>query len=296
MGSPEQLRDGLQAGAIAGLRYCPRALWQPASRAAGALMGAHPAPPVRQWMLNAEVMTGSRPSAGQVRAAVVSWARTQVVSMQLPRWSPGRIAAAVSWDPAALDLLRTAAGSRGAVVALPHMGSWDLAGAWVAGQGLPVTTVAERLPDPQFDLFVRTRNRLGMRVHANTETGVMRHLLDDVSSGRLVCLVADRDLSGSGIATHWRTARGAVDGRIPPGPAHLAVLTGAALIGAACHYTDPTHMRIDFSPVLEPPPTGSSRRRAGALTDRLAEWFSMRIRDHVLDWHMFQPFFDGVRP
>lgn len=294
--SARGFRYGVGAAATGSLRYCPRALWQPLSQAGGAVMGVHPATPVRQWMLNAEVMSGVRPGAAQVRAAVASWARTQVTSMQLPRWSPARIASAVSWDPDALGRLREAFEAGGAVVALPHMGSWDLAGAWVAGRGMPVTTVAERLPDPEFDLFVRTRNRLGMRVYPHNDPRVMRHLIDDVTSGRLVCLVADRDLSGSGIPIHWRSARGPVAGRIPPGPAHLSVMTGAALIGASCHYTDPTHMRIDFSPVLEPATAGTAHRRAEMLTGRLAEWFSMRIRDHVEDWHMFQPVFEGVRP
>lgn len=290
------LRHGLETAVTAGLAYCPKAVWRPVSVAGGTLMGARPARPVRQWMLNAEVMSGSRPSPRQVREAVESWARTQVTSMQLPRWTPDRIASSVTCDPVALKRLRAAFEGRGAVVALPHMGSWDLAGAWVARQGMPVTTVAERLPDPEFDLFVRTRNRLGMRVHGHRDPAVMRSLVDDVTSGRLVCLVADRDLSGSGIPIRWRSARGPVPGRIPPGPAHLAVMTGAVLIGAACHYSDPGHMRIDFSPVLEPPTSGTARSRAGVLTGRLAEWFSMRIRDHVEDWHMFQPIFDGVRP
>ncbi len=54
---------------------------------------------------------------------------------------------------------------RGLVLALPHLGNWDAAGAWLAGQGYTVTVVAEPLEPPElFDWFVDTRRQLGMRV------------------------------------------------------------------------------------------------------------------------------------
>ena len=54
---------------------------------------------------------------------------------------------------------------RGVVLALPHMGNWDQAGAWVTGTGDPFTTVAERLkPESLFDRFVAYREGLGMEV------------------------------------------------------------------------------------------------------------------------------------
>ena len=49
-------------------------------------------------------------------------------------------------------------GRSGAIVALPHMGNWDLAGAWACLTGMPVTTVAERLrPESLYDRFVAYR-------------------------------------------------------------------------------------------------------------------------------------------
>ena len=46
----------------------------------------------------------------------------------------------------------------GAVLALPHLGNWDFAGAWLARQGYTVTVVAEPVEPPElFDWFVETR-------------------------------------------------------------------------------------------------------------------------------------------
>ena len=79
--------------------------------------------------------------------------------MSRPRSSPGSF---VTGD----QLLRDAvAAGNGVILALPHMGNWDHAGAWLAGTGVPFTTVAERLkPESLFERFVEFRESLGMEV------------------------------------------------------------------------------------------------------------------------------------
>ena len=60
-----------------------------------------------------------------------------------------------------------AASGHGVILALPHLGHWDLGGAWLARQGYQITVVAETLDPPElFDWFVATRTRLGLRVLA----------------------------------------------------------------------------------------------------------------------------------
>ena len=50
----------------------------------------------------------------------------------------------------------------GAVLALPHLGNWDFAGAWLALQGYRVTVVAEPVEPPElFEWFVETRAASG---------------------------------------------------------------------------------------------------------------------------------------
>ena len=64
------------------------------------------------------------------------------------------------------DAFRAAlAGPRGVVLALPHSGNWDQAGAWCGATGACFTTVAERLqPESLYDRFVAFRESLGMEV------------------------------------------------------------------------------------------------------------------------------------
>jgi phosphatidylinositol dimannoside acyltransferase len=57
------------------------------------------------------------------------------------------------------------AAGRGVILALPHMGNYDLAGAWLIARGAgPVTVVAERLrPESVYDRFVAFREGLAWR-------------------------------------------------------------------------------------------------------------------------------------
>ena len=112
------------------------------------------------------------------------------------------------------------------ILSLPHMGNWDHAGAWLAGTGVPFTTVAERLkPESLFERFVEFRESLGMEVIPLTggEQPPFKILAERLRSGGVLCLLADRDLTASGIEVEFFGS----PARMPAGPAALAVDTGA---------------------------------------------------------------------
>lgn len=285
---------GLRASALASVGYLPPVLWRPAARLGGEIVARRPPRPIRQWQLNAAVMTGSRPDRAMTAAAVRSWSRTLVTSMQLAHWSARRIDESVRIDPEALAVLLREHRSRGVVLALPHMGSWDLAGAWAARRGLAPSVVAEALPDGQFEVFVRARERMGMTVHGHRDEGLVPALLGDLDRGHSVCLVSDRDFSRHGVPMTWPTARGRVSATMPAGPAHIAAATGAALIAVASHYDGPRTMVLELSDPIDLG-VGPRARQVSRGTQALADWFAARIRDHVVDWHMLQPFFPEVR-
>ena len=54
---------------------------------------------------------------------------------------------------------------RGAILALPHSGNWDMAGVWLAQNHGTFTTVAERLkPESLYNRFLAYRESLGFEV------------------------------------------------------------------------------------------------------------------------------------
>ncbi|MDT0303318.1 phosphatidylinositol mannoside acyltransferase [Streptomonospora wellingtoniae] len=184
---------------------------------------------------------------------------------------------------------RIMAGGRGVVAALPHMGNWDLAGAWVTRYGIPLTTVAERLePEPLFERFVSFREHLGMEVLPLTggtahSAGVLaRRLL----RGRFVCLLADRDLTESGVEVELFGE----PARLPAGPAVLADRTGAALVPVSLWY-EGGRMRVHVHEEVAPAGGDSRADRVRATTQRLARVFEQAIAEHPQDWHMLQRVF-----
>lgn len=180
------------------------------------------------------------------------------------------------------------ASGRGAVVALPHSGNWDAAGAWVAAMGWPMTTVMERLkPEGVYRRFVAFRERLGM--HILPAKGGPRPPLDvlteRIGQGHVVPLLADRDLSARGVPVTFFGA----PTRMPPGPALLAIRTGAPLYVASMWYEPDAPCGRLIGPLeLPEPDTGSLDGRVRALTQRIADHLAASIAGHPQDWHMLQ--------
>jgi phosphatidylinositol dimannoside acyltransferase len=235
---------------------------------------------------NLALTTGRPVDDHLARAAVRSHLRNVYEMLALPGWPPGEVLARIETVNEAG--MRAAYASTGAVVALPHSGNWDLAGAYAEFTGMPVTTVAEELAGPEFAAFVAFRERLGMRVLSHRDPAVVSELIADVRVGRLVCLLGDRDLPGRGIPVQW--AGHPVT--MPPGPALVARRTGAALVPIVCQFT-PRGMRIVFG---DPVPHRSGRDGLVAMVQEVADFFVRTIATQPEDWHMMQPFFPIAEP
>ena len=218
------------------------------------------------------------------RDATRSYFRYWHEAFRLPSWSRSRIVDSVVTSNE--QALRSAyAAGAGAVVALPHMANWDHAGAWACLTGMPVSTVAERLrPEALFERFVAYREQLGMQVIAlSGEQNPMGVLSRALSDGRLVCLVADRDLTGQGVEVRLLGE----SARLLMGSALLARRTGAPLFAVTLSYEGPL-LRVEFSDRIE---VAAGRAGLVAATQAVADRFSAGISAHPVDWHMLQPVF-----
>jgi phosphatidylinositol dimannoside acyltransferase len=171
---------------------------------------------------------------------------------------------------------------RGVVVVLPHSGNWDMAGLWFVAHHGVFSTVVERLaPEALYQRFVDYRAALGFDIVPLTGAGSPTpRLLRRLRAGGVVCLLADRDLTGAGVAVEF--FGGAA--RMPLGPARLAVATGATLLVVGCWFT-PDGWGIRFHPPV-PVPDRSAVMQA---TRTVADCFATDIAAHPQDWHMLQP-------
>ncbi|MQS34693.1 phosphatidylinositol mannoside acyltransferase [Streptomyces katsurahamanus] len=219
------------------------------------------------------------------KAGMRSYMRYWMESFRLPVWSAERVRRHVTIDDAHYLTDGIAAG-RGVIIALPHLANWDLAGAWVTRTlNTPFTTVAERLkPESLYDRFVAYRESLGMEVLPHAGGAAFGTLARRLRAGGLVCLVADRDLSSSGVEVKYfgETAR------MPAGPALLAQQTGALLLPVTLWYGDEPAMHGRIHPPVEVPETGTRAEKTSAMTQALADAYATGIAEHPEDWHMLQ--------
>ncbi|MEU7554124.1 phosphatidylinositol mannoside acyltransferase [Streptomyces sp. NPDC044571] len=219
------------------------------------------------------------------RAGMRSYMRYWMESFRLPAMDPQRFATDVEIKDE--HLLREAiASGRGVIAALPHLANWDLAGAWVTRHvGVGFTTVAERLkPESLFDRFVAYREGLGMEVLPHNGGATFGTLARRLRSGGLICLVADRDLSASGVEVDFFGAAA----RMPAGPALLAQQTGAVLLPVTLYYGDTPKLYGRIHPEVEVPKAGTRTEKTAAMTQAVADAFAGGIAEHPEDWHMLQ--------
>ena len=213
--------------------------------------------------------------------AMRSYMRYWCDTFRFPDWSPQRVRETVSVTNEHL-LIDAIASKTGVIVALPHAGNWDHAGAYFCGQGIHLVTVVEHLkPEKLFLKFLGYRQAMGMEV-LPLDGRVLGSLAQRLRQGALVALIADRDLSRSGINVNFFGG----PARMPAGPALLALKTRAPLITAFVSYTE-SGIHIDFNEVLLPT-SGSDEAKVSETVQRMANYFEEGISKHPEDWHMLQ--------
>jgi len=218
-----------------------------------------------------------------MRASVASYARYWREAFRLPSMDLRALAARLDAVFVGAEHFAAAhAAGRGAVMALPHSGNWDMAGVWLAQNYGTFATVAERLkPESLYDRFIEFRESLGFEVLPLTggDRPPSEVLCERLRANTFVALMADRDLTRSGVPVEFFGE----PTRMPAGPAKLAIETGAPLYPAHVYY-DGADCVVQIEDALD---TSSGDVRA--ITQALADRFAVNIAAHPQDWHMLQP-------
>lgn len=170
---------------------------------------------------------------------------------------------------------------RGVIMAVPHMGSWDMAGSYAGALGYPITAVAERFPGSLNDAVVRTRQRFGLDVITLGRSAV-RAITKALEANSIVALLCDLE-QGPGVTVRFFGRRSIV----PGGPAAIALKTGAPLMPAYQYATIPGHHHVH----LDPPLAFASGDTKESLMQRVVSRFEDFIKERPEQWYAFRPMF-----
>ena len=216
------------------------------------------------------------------KAGMRSYLRYWIDTFRLNKWSKEFIIQNTTVQNE--HLLRDPIKSKqGCLVVLPHAGNWDHAAAYFCSTGINLSTVAEKLkPEAIFLKFLEHRQSIGIEV-LHTEQKVIPILLERLNEGKLVALVADRDLSKSGVEVEFLNGTA----KMPSGPARLILNSKAAFISAYITYTK-TGINIEFQEIGPIPTAGTENEKITALTQLMANNFAKGIKQTPVDWHMLQ--------
>jgi lauroyl/myristoyl acyltransferase len=170
---------------------------------------------------------------------------------------------------------------RGVILALPHMGSWDMAAAYGAALGYDMLAVAERFPGSLDEAIIRNRNRFGLGVISVGRSAV-REIREALSLNRFVALVCDLE-QGPGVEVEFFGRRSIV----PAGPAAFALKAGAPVLIVHTYATSPGHYRVVVEKAPEWPPDETNARVMQSIITR----FESYIRARPDQWYAFRPIF-----
>jgi KDO2-lipid IV(A) lauroyltransferase len=211
-----------------------------------------------------------------------SYLRYWFDTFRLNKWSKSRIIETtfVIRENLLRDPVET---KKGCIIALPHAGNWDHAAAYFCSTGIPLTAVVEKLkPEAIFKKFLAYRQSIGIEAISHKEKTIPI-LMDRLNEGKLIALVADRDMSRNGIEVNFL---GGI-AKMPAGPAILAIKSGSPLVTAYIRYLD-NGIEITFDETIKLPIAGSEEEQVRKITQSMADNFAKRIKDSPVDWHMLQ--------
>ncbi len=240
-------------------------------------------------VLASECVPGVEPDPALVRRwskrTFTSYARYWADGARLPYLGESAVRAKWRLEDGVEHLRDALAGGQGAIVALPHVGSWEWGGYWLALEGMPMTAVVERLePERLFEWFLAQRAAMGLTGVPIGE-GSSAALIRALKNNHLAGLVSDRDIVGNGVEVEFFGEKTT----LPGGAATLAFRTGAPLLPVVVYSGPGTWHTGVVHPPMDATRRGTLREDVARVTQDLATLFEEDIRRRPEQWHMYQP-------
>ncbi|NNN11124.1 MAG: hypothetical protein HKL83_04595 [Acidimicrobiaceae bacterium] len=219
-------------------------------------------------------------------AVFTSYVLYWLESLAMPRSERAELLQNLSYEGCD-ELVEYLQNGRGAILATCHLGNWDWGGSWFAAYHHPLAAVVENLkPDSVAEWFYSYRRELGIDP-IPLDGPVAAKVIQAVKDGKLVALLSDRDLSGSGVVVNFFNERV----RMPSGASVLSLRTKTPIFPAAVYQTPRGgHHVVFLDPIFPADSVGSSiAEKVGYMTQLVTSALETLIAENPTQWHVLQP-------
>lgn len=168
---------------------------------------------------------------------------------------------------------------RGVVLLASHFGNWELMATAGAVAGYKISAVARPLDDPDLEEFIRDiRESSGLQIipRRTSALAVVRKL----RRNEIVGILADQNTRKQNVFVDFFGIKAATT----PGPAILALRTGAHLVPAFMLREGPGKHRLIVEEPIEPVRTGDQEADVIATTQKCADILEKYVREYPSQW------------
>ncbi len=176
-----------------------------------------------------------------------------------------------------------AATGRGAILACPHIGNWELAGILAPLNGLAIFTVTGVLKNPLVNAFVQ-----GLRESPNVEiiergSGMMRVVIRKLKQGKMLAIMPDLRSRAPGVTVQFLGG----EANVYPGIGLFARQTGVPIFVAAMRRFGWGRQRFDVFGPFEPDLSLPKDEDMTRLTQVTLTQIDTLIREDPGQWFWF---------
>lgn len=171
----------------------------------------------------------------------------------------------------------------GAIIALPHMGAWEMAAFAASSFKIPLFTFAARQKNTLADGFLnRIRQATGVETILR-DSSVLRGIIQRIRTGKVLAILPDLRAPTDGLSIRFFGK----EANIASGMGFIAHKTGVPVFPVVITRTGWTSHRIRaFDPII-PDPELEKQADAHRITQAVFDIFDRCIRDEPEQWFWF---------
>jgi KDO2-lipid IV(A) lauroyltransferase len=185
-------------------------------------------------------------------------------------------------DKAIADLRRRVEEGKGVILALPHLGNWDLAGILTAHAGLPIFSIAGIQHNPLTNDWINRKRATGITILERGSSS-MRQVLRRLKAGEILAILPDVRMKTPDLTVQFLGG----EANLGRGMAAFARRTGSPIVLAKVRRVGLSHHVFDLAEPLFPDKSLDDEADVRRLTETVMAAIEAQIRADPGQWFWY---------